>query len=266
MTVAAGAPVAALPMYDWPDLRAANDALWGRIAARLRAAGWDAPTTLTRGRPLRDLWRDPDLLLAQTCGHPFVAELQGAVRLVATPVYAAAGCRGPLYSSALVARAGEAGATLADFRGRRAAVNGRDSQSGHMALARAAAATGLPRPFFCGAVETGSHAASIAAVGRGEADIAAIDAVCWALAARHMAEEARRLRVVAWTPLTPGLPFVTAASRGDGEVALLRRALQEALRDPATEGARRALLLDGVAILAPEDYRDAYGAPPEPIV
>ncbi len=33
------APVAALPMYDFPEIAAANDALWRRISAGLRS-GW----------------------------------------------------------------------------------------------------------------------------------------------------------------------------------------------------------------------------------
>ena len=38
-----GALVAALPMYDLPEIAAANDALWASIAASLRARGVEAP-------------------------------------------------------------------------------------------------------------------------------------------------------------------------------------------------------------------------------
>ena len=35
--------VAALPMYDWPEVRAETDALWAAIGDGLRNAGLDAP-------------------------------------------------------------------------------------------------------------------------------------------------------------------------------------------------------------------------------
>ena len=38
-----GAPVAILPMYDFPWTAKANDALWAAIAARLEEAGVEAP-------------------------------------------------------------------------------------------------------------------------------------------------------------------------------------------------------------------------------
>ena len=71
----AGALVAALPMYDDPDLAPANDALWRRIAAALSERGVDAPARLTRGVDLAALWRSPRLVFGQTCGYPYVTAL-----------------------------------------------------------------------------------------------------------------------------------------------------------------------------------------------
>ena len=53
-------------MYDWPEERAATDAFWTRLRDALRAEGFDAPDTLTRGGDPWSLWRHPDLMLAQT--------------------------------------------------------------------------------------------------------------------------------------------------------------------------------------------------------
>src|SRR4051812_7780396 len=128
-------PVASLPMYDWPEVHWANDALWSAIAERLRAVGIAAPERLDRSRPFGEKWLDPELVLSQTCGWPYAARLRGKVRLVATPVYAVQGCNGPSYSSAIVARHDEPGGVAA-FRGRRVAFNSRDSLSGYVALIR----------------------------------------------------------------------------------------------------------------------------------
>jgi len=108
---------AALPMYDFPQLTGATDALWSAIAARLTERGVAAPTALTRGVPLDDLWADPALLLAQTCGYPLVTTLAGRVTLVATPCYRADGCDGAWYRSAIVVRASDSASSLADLRG-----------------------------------------------------------------------------------------------------------------------------------------------------
>ena len=47
------ASAAALPMYDFPETAAANDAFWAAIASRLNARGVEAPAELTRGADLR---------------------------------------------------------------------------------------------------------------------------------------------------------------------------------------------------------------------
>lgn len=253
---AVGSGVAALSMYDWPGLRRANDALWRALAVALRGRGFDPPPALERHRPEMAIWRDPDLLIAQTCGYPLVSELLGHVRPVATPCYAADGCDGPLYSSHIVVRRDEPAKRLADMAGRIAAVNSRQSQSGCAALHQACG-TGGPEPFFSAAVLGGSHLGSMRAVAARRADVAAIDAVCWALAHRHYPELTGRLKSIGTTAPTPGLPFVTAASRPDSEVALIREALAECLADPRTSAARRKLLIAGMEVVGLGEYRAA---------
>ncbi|MGC1302597.1 MAG: hypothetical protein WA840_09505, partial [Caulobacteraceae bacterium] len=67
--VRTGAVLAALPMYDLPEVQAANDALWAALRDRLDDAGVEhVPRALTRGADLDALWTRPNLLLAQTCG------------------------------------------------------------------------------------------------------------------------------------------------------------------------------------------------------
>ena len=247
-------PVAALPMYDWPDVRAATDALWRTIAERLGAGGIAAPERLSRQEPAEALWRDPELVLAQTCGLPYVTRLRGTVRLVATPCYDVEGCAAGDYSSVFLARAGDPATAVAEFAGRRAAVNATDSQSGYAALGAMIAAHGPLATFFAARVETGGHRASMEAVRDGHADCCAVDAVCWALARRYRPELARALKPIAWSEPMPGLPLITAAARSDEEVAALRRALSEALADQASAKACAALFLIGIAILPESAY------------
>ena len=67
------APIAVLPMYDFPWTAAANDALWAAISARLDEAGVrSAEGSDARAATSTAQWRDPRLVLGQTCGYPYV--------------------------------------------------------------------------------------------------------------------------------------------------------------------------------------------------
>ena len=217
--------VAALPMYDWPEVAAATDALWAAIRDRLAAEGVAAPERLTRDRGLAAVWADPGLVLGQTCGLPLVQGLAGRVEVVGALDYGLPGTPPGWYRSAVVARADDPRERLADFRGARLAINGTDSQSGWGAILHHAAPLAVAGRFFGAVVATGAHRASVRAVAEGAADIAAIDAVSWSLA-RRFVPAAARLRVRFLTEPTPGLPLI--AARGT-DVAPHRRALAAAV-------------------------------------
>lgn len=251
--MADAARVASLPMYDWPEIAWAHDVLWKAIASRLKAAGIAAPAEIERRRASDAIWRDPGLVLSQTCGYPFSTRLRGIVRLVGTPIYDVPGCDGPSYSSMIVVRADEPGERLADVRGKRFAYNTTDSLSGYLALGAAAKEAGVDAGLREW-IETGSHRGSVRAVAEGEADVAAIDAVCWALALRHEREASSRLKVIARTPLRPGLPFITAVERRDAEIHAIRDAINAAIADPETLAARQALSLVGLGTFSEFDY------------
>lgn len=128
-------PIAAFPMYDWPERSAEVDAEWAAIRDRLRGAGIAAPERLVRRNAdmppvpggIRDaegvviapdpadlppdefdldvLWTHPRLLIAQTCWGPLEKGLAAHVQTVAQPDYSAVeGGAGELYSSAIVMR------------------------------------------------------------------------------------------------------------------------------------------------------------------
>lgn len=248
-------PVAALPMYDWPELQPANDVLWSAVADRLGASGWDVPRRLTRSGDLERVWTSPSLVLAQTCGYPLLKTLAGRVQLVATPRYLAPGCEGPLRRSAIVVGAQAAARSLAELCGARLALNDPMSDSGMNLLRAAIAPLADARPFFSRVTVTGSHLASAEAVASGEADAAALDAVTYAHLQRWRPETARRLRVLEWTALTPGLPLITAMATDPEKLDALRQAFAAAAGDPRLAKAREILLLDGFSVLSPDDYQ-----------
>jgi ABC-type phosphate/phosphonate transport system substrate-binding protein len=252
------APIASLPMYDLEPLREATDAWWAGIAAALRRQGFaETPGALAREGGFGDRfaqWANPDLLLSQTCGYPLTHDFAKRLRLVATPLYRAEHCAGPRYCSVVVVRADDPAVTVGDLRGYHVAFNGTDSQSGFNSLRALVAPLARQGRFFGEVSESGRHAASLAMVRRGEADVCAIDCVSHALWRRHMPELVAGTRVLTVTARAPSLPYVTHAGRSSTEVAAMRSALAEAAADPALEEVRRALLIEGFETLPRAAY------------
>lgn len=184
---------ASLPMYHAPADALA--AFWAGLRAHMRREGLaDVPERLATPGPLREHWLDPDLLLSQTCGYPLATALAGRVQLVGTPRYAAEGCDGPCYRSLVLVRDRDPARAVADLRGRRAAFNERDSQSGYNALRALAAPLAEAGRFFGSTVETGAHRRSLDLVRTGAADVAAVDCVTLALLRRDEPERVAGLR------------------------------------------------------------------------
>ena len=226
--------IAALPMYDRAETSAAHDALWQAIRSALLARGLQAPATLDREIGLMAGWTHPELILGQTCGMPFRTKLHDRVTLVATFDYALPETPPGYYRSYFVTRADEAGVTPQDFIARRFAYNQPDSHSGWAGPQTWAMDRGLR---FQPALETGAHRASARAVARGEADIAAIDAITWRGMTRWEPDLTRALKVVGQTEATPGLALIAHA---EADADLLFAAVAQGLA--ALPAAERDLL------------------------
>jgi ABC-type phosphate/phosphonate transport system substrate-binding protein len=234
--------LATLQMYDFPEVRPATEAFWQAIATRLGVS-----LLLSQPEDWTAAWRRSDLLFSQTCGYPFTHEYAGKLKLVATPHYAAPGCDGPHYCSILLAREQR---PLPEFRGRIAAFNNRDSMSGMLALKLMFSPFAIQGQFFSRTIETGGHLASLAAVQKGEADVAAIDCVTVASTRRYRSQALEGLVEVGRSPQVPGLPFVTIA----GDSSKLHRALAEVFADELLRETREALLLKGFSLTTEADY------------
>ncbi|AYM13624.1 hypothetical protein At1D1108_39980 [Agrobacterium tumefaciens] len=132
--------IAALPMYDWPELRNETDRLWADMRTRFLAEGIDAPKGLTRRNgdmpavpggirgkdgaiiaadpatldpdalDLAVLWRHPALLISGTCWGPMEFGLQDHVQVIGQSDYnGIKGGAGEFYSSAIIARIADGG-------------------------------------------------------------------------------------------------------------------------------------------------------------
>ena len=244
----------ALPMYL--SKRQALVSLWDVLQTSLRQAGCaGVPQALDWPEDLLAHWRDPQLLLGQTCGYPLTHALAGAVQLVGVFRYSAPGCDGIFCRSQLVARTEDAGRPLADFRGLRVAFNSDDSQSGYNALRAAVAPLARHGRFFAEALATGGHAASMAAVQQGRADIAAIDCVTLDGLRRNMPQTVAGLCTIGQTMAYPGLPLITGHATSVAELQTLQAGLAALVRDPSAADALAALGITGFQTVPLDTYQ-----------
>ena len=252
---------ASLPMYGEPELRPAIERWWTGAARHLRDCGIaDAPDALTWTDDLYGQWRSPDLLFSQTCGRPLVHAVAESVKIVATPHYDAPGCEGPGYSSLVLVREDAEAQSIADLRGMRLAVNGRDSQSGYHAWRSVLSGSGDVADMFGDIVLTGSHRGSIRFVREGDADVCAVDCVTHAVLSDRVPGELTGTRILGRSAPAPALPFITAATTTQDELAQLRKGLFAALDDPSLADSHAAVRLKGASVLTEADYRRAFGS------
>jgi len=151
-------------------------------------------------------------------------------------------------------RSGDPAQSLEDLRGRRCAVNGTHSHSGYNILRAMLAPSAARGSFFSEVKTSGSHVGSLQLVIDNAADVAAIDGVTLTLVARHRPEMREAVRVLAPSPLAPGLPYVTTSGAGKETIKRLRNAIGAALQDPMAREARMQLLIVGVQVLPARAY------------
>lgn len=246
--------IASLPMYLFPETRAAHEIFWSRLLEALLAEGLQAPTELTHGLALDRLWSAPDLVLSHICNLPYRLRHREHLTRIAGSDYGLDGCAPGFYRSLFLVRKDHPTSTPEALDGGRMAINAPDSQSGWGAAALWARARGLrfrPGPI------TGSHEASLAAVLDGRADFAAIDAQTFRILTAHRPWTAG-LKVVGATDPSPGMTFVTRAGQ---DPAPYRAALEAALAalEPET---RDVLGIRSFPVLPEEAYD--IPLPPDP--
>ncbi len=246
---------ASLPMYWRDETAEAWRGFWKHIQDAAAEEGLALPELSDPeniGEDLMSHWLDPDLSLSMTCGYPFRAALKDRVNYVGTFDFGLRDTRPGHYFSHVIC-----GVERSDLDGGLTlAFSASDSQSGWACVSDPEPKN--PQLTFSDVLETGSHAASLAAVAEGRADIAYIDAVTWRFLERHD-PNAARVRLIGQTGQTPGLPLIT---RAGGPVQALQGALSKACR--ALSGAQSDALggLIGFTVFDSADYLAVPTYPP----
>jgi len=248
--------VASMPMYDLPEARTAIDSLWAAMAHNFRLEGIaDVPGRLAHGRPLSKLWDDPALCLSQCCGFDLVNRYAGKLVAIATPRYGAPECKGYDYTSVVIVREDCPSDDVLKMRGAICVINGPESHSGMGALRALVAPVSREGRFFSKVRVSGSHAESIQMVRRGEADVAAVDCVTYALLEWYRPAAVEGIRKLGRTYRAPGIPYVARATEDKDTLARMCAAIFRTFADTTLNDVRRALFLDGVEVPDPSAYQ-----------
>jgi ABC-type phosphate/phosphonate transport system substrate-binding protein len=247
---------ASLPMYNLPEMRADNAAFWLAIrteAERLGVTGLPAELDFTR-KPVPDRI-EADTLFTQVCGWPLQTIYSGQATVLGVPVYGAAHCDGPNHAGVFVARRDSPFNSVADLRGCDFVFNSVHSNSGMNLPRRVIADLAGGRPFFGSIEETHSQPGNLERVARAEADATCVDCVTLAFFKRHRPDMGQRLRVLAATPSTPAIPFVTASATDPMTKTALAEALRRVATAPEWEAVRAGMMLLDVVPADRADYQ-----------
>lgn len=246
---------ASLPMYNLPEMRADNAAFW--LAVRTEAARRGVtglPDGLDFERKPVPGSIEPDTLFTQVCGWPLQTIYAGQAVVLGVPVYAAAHCDGPTHAGIFVVHREAAFADVAGLRGCNFVFNSVHSNSGMNLPRRTIADVAGEQPFFGAITETHSQPGNLERVARREADATCVDCVTYAFFARHRPATAAKLRVLAATPPTPAIPFVTSAATPLPARVALAQGLARVGSAPEWAGVRAGLMLKGIAPATVADY------------
>ena len=247
--------LASLPWYDFPEIRPATDALWARLAHNLRVRGFgNTPISLERRMSYQQQWTSGTLLFSQACGYDVVLPYASHLRIVATPIYKAAGCHGPCYNSFVVVHRDSRITDLQQLRGSRCVINGLTSHSGMNSLRALVAPLHRGGRFFSEVYVSGSHELSLARLDEGKADVAAIDCITYEILRRYRPRSLSEIRILCSCASMPAPPYVVGAQLSDCELQRVGEALAETLEDPTIQGAKDVLLLDRIEKIPLADY------------
>lgn len=157
--------IASLPMYDFPEVQHATNALWRRMVHHLEREGCvNVPRQLAHEFPVHDLWSDKNLIFGQCCGYDILNRCRSRLQVLGTPWFDGPCCGEGRYASIVVVPEDSFYQDVIDMPGTVAVINGPESHSGMNVLFALVAAHSRGNKFFSEAIVSGSHAESLAVV------------------------------------------------------------------------------------------------------
>jgi ABC-type phosphate/phosphonate transport system substrate-binding protein len=242
-------------MYNLPEMQGANSAFWAALRTELARLGiGDVPSSLDFTRKPVPALIESDTLFTQVCGYPLQTIYRGQAALLGAPVYTTAHCAGTTHAGVFLVHRDSKFQTLTDLKGCTFVYNSIHSNSGMNLPRRALAELSDGKPYFSSIEETHSQPGNIERVALGKADATCVDCVTYAFFCRHRPTIGALTRVLAVTPPSPSIPFVTSHQTPDAVQTALRAALANVARAPAWAEVRAGLMLADIVPIEPSGY------------
>jgi ABC-type phosphate/phosphonate transport system substrate-binding protein len=236
---------AVLGMYPFPAAWPAYQEFWAALARRV---SW-LPPEVESTDDVHGTWERGDVVFGQVCGYPAAAYLRDKLQIVGAFAHDVNHAEGHRYRSVLVAnRPGSA----SSFTSALAAANSEESLSGYVSLTVALYGPGAigHQPILF----TGSHRESLAALRRGEVEIASIDGLTLTYLIEEDATALDGLHVIGIGPLIPSPALYTSVDLPPERVAELRQGLADTTTDPSLRSVIARLHITGFVPLDMSDY------------
>lgn len=247
---------ASLPMYDFRELRAANEAWWSGIASHMRRMGINnVPAKLQQESPVHTLWQHPHLFMSQCCGFDVVFGYKDKLSPLLVTDWDVEGCDDGQYSSWIVVHENSKAQQLFDLKGCVAAINGPESHSGMHALLALVQPLSQQGVFFNSIIESGAHISSLSLLQHRHVDVAAIDCVTYALLKAYRPTAIEGTRIIGQTKLAPAHPYVTRRDTPNDTKMRMQEALDAAFHDHSLAAARDEIRLKKGLFKRDNDYQ-----------
>lgn len=236
-----------LPMYDFPEVHAVTMQLVESVASALRDIGepveaWIPENTVHSG--LVEHWTSDSTYLSQSCGLPYVEELQPFVDVIGTFKWAGISDERGWYRTVIVTRPGLSVRSLEELAGLAPVVSNVFSLSGWCSLGCALSRVTDDPDFVKSYIQGGGHAGSLQALQEGRADFASIDSGTFQLLSRHRPALTAGVTVIDEGPLVPATPLQVSKKRSVSSLEVIRTAVAGALNSTSNLNARKEIGID----------------------
>ena len=249
-----------LPMYDIEEVRTSTAALLRAVVDAVREVGEDVVVGNASDLEHSSLiayWAGDEMYMSQSCGLPYLEELQESVDVLGTFLWDGISDGAGNYRTHIVVRGDHEATEIKELRGARPVVSNTQSLSGWCSLGCAlAGVTNDPnfvQPYLIGH----NHVGSIQLLQDGIADVASIDPATFQLLRRHRPSLVHGLRTIGSGPLTPATPIIVKKVR---HTALdnLRDALHQVLTQDSLTSAMDDIGIVGFVNLDGDDYAPVH--------
>ena len=205
-----------LPMYDFAEVKTSTNALLAAIAHELRGIGEDVVADSPDSAEhfsLMSYWLGAQMYMSQSCGLPFVEELNTVTEVLGTFRWNEISDNFGNYRAHIVVRGDHDATTVGDLRGARPVVSNTQSLSGWCSLGCALAEVSRDPEFVQPYLIGYHHAGSLQLLQDGIADVASIDPATFQLLRRHRPSLVHGLRIIGSGPLVPATPIIVSKRR-----------------------------------------------------